>query len=265
MDRFVSNINSVSFFNIESDKKREEGPFFDFFNANFYNGLLNNKSILQYRQNSTPFNGEFVFVPKKIKKVQRFNTKTLVILDAPFVYDDFYVNILDWYSNLLSVCLDKDIYFYDINTTRKWNVKSTDSTKTSVLFSLEGKDVVYGDKEGSISKSSLISEKIESLTTLNDDYLVSSCWDNETCIYIGTKHGSMLSIDFRQKRKNHILRSNIPCSVCKLKKSPFNENLIASGFNDNSIKIWDRRNLQEPFLVIDDHTSAVKALSWKRD
>lgn len=88
--------------------------------------------------------------------------------------------------------------------------------------------------------------------------IFSSCWRNETTIYSGNRNGYIHVYDRRSKRTDANLAHD--AGVCGLKWN-LDRTLLASGSNDDTVKIWDPRDMKKPTRTI-KRNAAIKALSW---
>lgn len=83
---------------------------------------------------------------------------------------------------------------------------------------------------------------------------------NESMLVTGSRDGLINFHDVRIKRS--LVRSSTASKseICTLTWNT-ELSLLASGGNDDTIRIWDRRK-EEPLWVFTEHSAAVKALSW---
>lgn len=65
------------------------------------------------------FNFEEENLPIKSQKSRKINKVPIKVLDAPALYDDFYLNLVDWSStNLLSVGLSNSVYIWNAGNSK---------------------------------------------------------------------------------------------------------------------------------------------------
>lgn len=58
-------------------------------------------------------------LPVKSQKTRKINKVPVKVLDAPALYDDFYLNLVDWSStNLLSVGLSNSVYIWNASNSK---------------------------------------------------------------------------------------------------------------------------------------------------
>lgn len=59
------------------------------------------------------------YIPTKVQKARKINKVPIKVLDAPALYDDFYLNLVDWSSrNLLSVGLSNSVYIWNAGNSK---------------------------------------------------------------------------------------------------------------------------------------------------
>lgn len=65
------------------------------------------------------FNFQDDYIPAKVQKTRKINKVPIKVLDAPALYDDFYLNLVDWSSkNLLSVGLSNSVYIWNAGNSK---------------------------------------------------------------------------------------------------------------------------------------------------
>ena len=76
------------------------------------------------------------------------------VLDAPFLQDDYYLNLLDWsVENLIAVGLDKEVYSWSAsnNKVNKLAEMREDDMVCSVAWSQKGSHLAVGNGQGEIN------------------------------------------------------------------------------------------------------------------
>ncbi|KAI8076569.1 WD40-repeat-containing domain protein [Gilbertella persicaria] len=183
------------------------------------------------------------------------------ILDAPYIADDYYLNVLDWSkTNVVAVALDKAVYLWNANngTIQALNYNDED-TVASVSWSGDGSYLCVGtttgdtqiwDVQANTKLRSMRGQKGRIGVVAWDKHMVSS----------GAGDGSIFNHDVRIK--SHVVRKllNHEDEVCGLKWR-WDGQLLASGGNDNAVNIWDART-STPKHTRRKHLGAVKALAW---
>ncbi len=109
IDRFIPTLNSMS-----SLPKSTENSFF---------GNILQKNLCIQNQTSNNPNSPPIKMPKQKKIQKRYISKNpFKVLDAPFLQDDYYLNVVDWCkNNTLAVGLANCIYTwnYQSNSVQK--------------------------------------------------------------------------------------------------------------------------------------------------
>lgn len=193
-------------------------------------------------------------VAERSKRIssRHIETSPFRILDAPGLVDDFYLNLLDWTANRISIALGDTLYSYNIDNKE---VNEIYTTKSEYISSIKGKDnlVYIGDSSGNICIFDLISSKyrIDQLHSTR----ISSIGLSDRLISSGSKSGLIINQDLRTGLKME-LRGHTN-EVCGLK---WNKEYLASGSNDNTVRIWKSGSLVP--RILRGHESAIKALDW---
>ncbi|KAI6680788.1 hypothetical protein NL676_034669 [Syzygium grande] len=156
------------------------------------------------------------------------------MLDAPYILDDYYLNLLDWgANNMVAIALLQSVYL--------WNASNGSATEL----------VTFNDEEGPVTS-------------------VSWAPDGQN-IAIGLQNSHVQLWDFSAQRQLRTFRGGHRLRVCSL---AWNNHILttggkqlASGGKDNLLYLWDRSrsslNSGTQWLHrIEDHTAAVKALAW---
>lgn len=214
----------------------------------------------------TPFHMEEEILEKKptIKEISKKPYKTL---DAPYLEDDFYLNLLDWSSkNILSVILGNSVFLYnhDNSQVNKLVSKQAPHYPTSAAFDPSGLNLAIGTVGGNLEiydinkpETCLFSQK----THFNR--ITSLCWNKHpSIIATGSKDHLIRIMDLRMDSYNMIVKSfsEHKQEVCSLKWSNDGQ-YLASGGNDNKVFIFSlKKDVSE--LKYEGHTAAVKALAW---
>ncbi|KAG4920332.1 hypothetical protein JHK82_049287 [Glycine max] len=198
--------------------------------------------------------------PRKVLKTPHKASK--IVLDAPSLQDDFYLNLVDWSTqNVLAVGLGTCVYL--------WSASNSKVTKLCDLGPYDGVCSVQWTREGSF---------ISIGTNLGQVQV----WDGTQCKKVRTMGGhqtrtGVLAWNSRilasGSRDRNILQHDmrIPgdfvsklvghkSEVCGLKWSS-DDRELASGGNDNQLLVWNQHS-QQPVLRLTEHTAAVKAIAW---
>ncbi|CEP08699.1 hypothetical protein [Parasitella parasitica] len=183
------------------------------------------------------------------------------ILDAPYMDDDYYLNVLDWSkSNVVAVGLGKAVYLWnaDNGTIQALNYNYDDQV-ASVNWSGDGTYLAVGTSSGDSQIWDVQSNtKLRSMTGQNCRIGVLS-WDKHL-VSSGGRDGSIFHHDVRMAK--HTVRQlyGHADEVCGLRWR-WDGQSLASGGNDNTVNIWDARST-EPAHQKRQHTGAIKALAW---
>lgn len=185
------------------------------------------------------------------------------VLDAPNLLDDFYLNILDWGSNdILSIALSNSVFLWiGKNQTATCLTNYPESVYVSSL-QFQDNLLAIGDCTGKLDFWDVTVDKlVKSIKIENDVRLPSICWNSSKrlSLAVGSRSGKIHHLDIRTPRRISVTNIHTQ-EVCGLKWSPDGETL-ASGGNDNIVKVWDAKNslTKHTFTA---HTAAVKALAW---
>ncbi|KAF7682973.1 Cell division cycle protein 20 like protein [Astathelohania contejeani] len=202
------------------------------------------------------------------------------ILDAPGVLDDYYLNILDWNQSpnhdCLAIALDSSVYLYT-PATKSVHELSTVHGKYICSVSFKEEKLAVGISDGKMELYDITRIAPLGMRQIDDTRVTTVSW-NGNVISAGTRSGRIINIDIRMKEKIGVFIASGMSSrtdedgivskfhsahtdeVCGLKWSPDGK-YLASGGNDNLVKIWQLGNTS-PRCILEGHQSAVKALAW---
>lgn len=220
--------------------------------------LFNGKS-----KRSSSFTNSYLFsiptMTERSKRVEQriIETTPYKILDAPGLIDDYYLNLLDWTGNRISIALGDTCYSYNVETKEVIEIFKSAQDSTYIT-SLKGKDnsLAIGDSTGAIRVYNFECGRMVDKRKYHNGRVASLCF-NERVMTSGDKTGKICNLDARTN-------SVIPLEghtqeVCGLKWS-LNSEYLASGSNDNTVRIW---RLGSPISrQLKGHESAVKAIDW---
>lgn len=197
---------------------------------------------------------------QKYRKINKIPTK---VLDAPALYDDFYLNLVDWSSNnLLAVGLSDSVYI--------WNAANSKVVKL----------VQLGDNDLITSNSSSPSSNVLAVGTHSGEVQLWDCqkmmkiltcrghsgrigaitWNSNNVLASGSRDKNILIRDIRTSHEYISKMSGHKQEICGLKWS-FDGQQLASGGNDNRLNLWSLRSTF-PTATFLKHSAAVKALAW---
>ena len=88
-------------------------------------------------------------------------------------------------------------------------------------------------------------------------------WNSQNMLSTASKDRSILNRDLRMKEQYVSSIVAHKEEVCGIKWS-FDDRLLASGGNDNRLKVWDIRSQRtsQPLFKFSSHKAAVKAIAW---
>ncbi len=208
------------------------------------------------------------------------------ILDAPQLIDDYYLNLLDWGNqNILSVCLGDSVYLWNASTGHTSLLTKSENNENicSVNFMNNGSCLAVGLNNGYTELWDI--ERSTKIRNLNGhESRVSALAWNNYILSTGSKDSLIMNHDVRIKEHIiHKFHQGHTKEVCSIKWDLEN-NMLASGGNDNLVCIWDVKsksshstnsiwNLIEhsnelsctpitPMYILNQHEAAVKALAW---
>lgn len=202
--------------------------------------------------------------PKKPpRKISRIPFK---ILEAPHIQDDFYLNLVDWSSqNVLAVGLGSSVYLWNAVTSQVKKLCEVTSdlfnnTVTSVCWTRGGSQLAVGTTRGIVSLWDITKGKLIKEITGHKSRVGAIAWNNSV-LYSGSRDRAILQRDTRVGYlPSQTKLAGHKQEVCGLKWSTENQ-MLASGGNDNKLLIWDSRSTI-PLARFTEHCAAVKAISW---
>jgi len=235
--------------------------------------------------------------PITIKDIHRnIPNKPERVLDAPNIGDEFYSELLDWsINNKIAIALDSVVYVWNANNgnintignkeetgnicSLKWSNDGnylgigTNTGETQIWDTNENKKLrtlKFNDNNSAkidlTSRSPMSIKKLKSNNLYNKtetSYLKNhvGCisWNNSV-LTSAFNNGVLFHNDVRIK--NSLIRSikAHDSIICGLKWRSDGE-YLASGSNDNTIKLWDLKS-SKPYMVKTEHNAAVKAIAW---
>lgn len=193
-----------------------------------------------------------------------------LILDAPDLLDDYYLNLLDWSSSGLAVALGDSVYSWQPETRSHMTIARLLSPNyvTSVAWAGDSKFLAVGTSDAEVQVWD--AELAKPVRTMGGHSgRVSSCSWNGPVLTSGGRDGVVVHNDVRMPASRvAALRGAHAGEVCGLKWSP-SGGLLATGANDNNLCVWDDRCLgrggcawPRPLFRFEQHRAAVKALAW---
>ena len=210
-----------------------------------------------------------------------FRKRPVDILDAPDLYDDYYVNVLSWSSrNVIGVALGESVYTMDAASKRVHELDQLDDPVTAVSWAPAGAHVAVGDMTANLYVYDVETGGIVRDLGGHTARIGSLAWNPMTrCLTSGNRVGDIIEYDLRSPaRSNGVVATRVldahTQEVCGLKWS--HDGLtLASGGNENALCLWDARrsgascrapsrgvSVDAPRAVVRRHAAAVKAIAW---
>ncbi|ORX99250.1 WD40 repeat-like protein [Basidiobolus meristosporus CBS 931.73] len=191
----------------------------------------------------------------------RIHPKPYRVLDTPDLKNDFYLSLIDWSSqNVLCIGLGASLFLwngYNGKTTKLCEL-SQDSI-SSVAWDQKGTHLALGTDNGLVQIWDVERRNIVRCMTGHRARTGAMSWCNHS-LATGSKDRSILLRDPRSQKSYYSILSGHTQEVCGLKWNA-DEELLASGGNDNSVRIWDASE-NYALHVFEQHVGAVKALDW---
>ena len=193
---------------------------------------------------------------------RRINTVPERVLDAPGLIDDYYLNLLDWSSsNCVAIALERSVYVWNAETGTVNSLLECDDSSyiASLKWAPDGTHIGVGLSDGTMAiYDSETGQKMRSL--LGHQARVSALsWSNHL-MTSGARNGYIYNSDVRIQHHHVSSFTSHAGEICGLSWKQDGTQL-ASGGNDNLVKIFDARS-QLPKFTKSNHSAAVKALAW---
>ncbi|KAK5817645.1 cell division cycle 20.2, cofactor of APC complex-like [Gossypium arboreum] len=190
----------------------------------------------------------------------------MIVLDAPGLLDDYYVNIMSWgKNNVLAVGLGPTLYLWnsvDQRIHKLFHVREEDNWPTSITWSEEARTLAVGYTCSNLQLWDAESSKLIRSLQGHSERITSTAW-NGHILTSGSRDKSIINHDIRAR--NHLASCIKKHSdeVCGLKWSNEGDRL-ASGGSEKQLYIWEASKMSSSkFLhLFTDHYAAVKALAW---
>jgi len=222
---------------------------------------------------------------KLIRKISKTPYK---VLDAPALWDDFYLNLVDWSSqNVIAVGLGSVVYLWSASTSRVSklvDLENDGGPVCSVAWSTDGSHLAVGTNSGTVQVWDVRSSSKLRTMQGHKSRAGAAAWKGSKGEYssdpnlfvTGSRDRSILFRDVRIDRDYVTALCSHRQEVCGLQWSP-DEMQLASGGNDNNLLVWDSRFgfgsqtesgitnsliVSKPLLVLEEHEAAVKAIGW---
>ncbi|KDO57689.1 hypothetical protein CISIN_1g019847mg [Citrus sinensis] len=191
------------------------------------------------------------------------------ILDAPYLMEDYYSKVIDWgRNNVLAVALGPVLFLWkweNGKVKKLLQVPGEDDYPTSVSWSHDAKTLAVGYMDSKLQLWDAETSKLVRNLEGHHRRVATSSWNhwNGHILTSGSKDKSIINHDVRVSNNVTSCIKAHSGEVCGLKWS--NEgNLLASGGDDNVVRIWERSKMSSSKSLhrFTDHCGGVKALAW---
>ena len=194
----------------------------------------------------------------QVRKIPKVPFK---VLDAPFLQDDFYLNVVDWSpSNALAVGLGNAVYMWGFHTNTVEKVSQFDEYNmvTGVCWDKLSDTLAIGALNGNVQIWDI--QKMKCVQTYEDHYeRVGALSLYNSQLLTGSRDRTIQLRDIKAKQKPIMSYLNHKQEICGLKWSPDGQ-YFASGGNDNKLFVYSPKTLYP--LMKKNHKAAVKAIAW---
>ena len=183
------------------------------------------------------------------------------IFEAPDIVDNFYSSVTDVSQNntLVLALNNKAFAKRDATVEEIDDAMQSDSPLTMVHCQKQSDYVLLAREDGAFSCVDQAHHKAIFTNKLPSGYFETAVSNEPHTVYWSTSKGHILQTDVRSL-DTQIVGSHHG-HACGLSLHANNQ-AIASGGNDNAIKIWDLRRPQPALHEIHIHEAAVRALAW---
>lgn len=207
------------------------------------------------------------------ERIQNFPSNPFKILDARGILNDFYLNHIDWSSDgIISIILDDSLVFYNtktksvkeiLNLKQKNEIFGSDATFSSVKFNKKNSVdnlLGVGQSDGIVNIVDMETYRSAHQFKNSENAKVNVMDWNENILSVGLESGEIVNYDVRDWEKISQCKKHAE-QICSLKYSN-DGRYLASGGNDDIVKISNESNFGRTTLEFKGHQSAVKAMSW---
>lgn len=189
---------------------------------------------------------------------------TFAELDAPSAQDDFYCNYIDWGNSLLSVGLGDEIYLWNGNTKDTTQLDhvtyaNTSITRNAVHQAHFSDRLIAGTSQGCVEYYDMIANKhINTFQVSYSNILTIQSYQPHV-FAVGSRSGNLILIDDRVPTNIFDLGNISNVSICGLAT---NKHLIAAGYGNDTVEIWDPSFTRRPITIFRGHQASVKAIQF---
>ncbi|CAO1616055.1 unnamed protein product [Sympodiomycopsis kandeliae] len=208
---------------------------------------------------------------------RKIPTEAEKVLDAPGMIDDFYYHLIDWSAtNLVAVALESVVHVWNGDTGEVTTLCDLEEEPervggggivSSVRWDCDGSYLSIGTDRGFVQLWDVGSgQRVRTLKPSAEGGADNACanvsaWAPDGTFSVGYASGLIREHDVRER--NSILRDLERAHVGHVSGLEWRADsaLLASGGNDNVVKVWDRRTAV-PKMRKENHQASVKAMSW---
>ncbi|CEG40978.1 cell division cycle 20 homolog [Plasmopara halstedii] len=199
-----------------------------------------------------------------------------MILDAPNLRNDFYLNLMDWSSNgLLAIALDQKVHLYTFQTGDIETLDICTNSNDYVTSVQWAQEVPSDNKTCLLAIGTFFSEvqlwNVTTLTKLQSiqfqcQRISSLAWNQHHLLASGCQNASIQFTDFRCAQS---LVQQVHCNpgeICGLKWSQDGD-ILASGSHNHELCLYDHKMIRSnefslPIMRNQEHQGPIRALAW---
>lgn len=243
---------------LPSPKFKKLGPKY---NTDLYESIINQKNPDQVFIKSSPIKS--IASPSLLSK-QGFLTESkvhpIITFNIPSISSDFYVHPIDWSKkNQICVSMDNVVYFFSSNCKNPKQIITNIELASSCGYSVDGDSVIIGTRYGILYNVDTKTFQIDSVLGVSDN-TISVIKNTGNNTLVGDHDGLVLRFDQRCPSHMDAITAH-ESEVCNIAVNP-NGIHFATGSNENTVKIWDLRNLCQPYSCYYEHSAAVRAIAF---
>lgn len=199
------------------------------------------------------------------------------VLDAPGMIDDFYYHLIDWSStNLVAVALQGVVHVWNGDTGEVDTLCDLEiepervgggGMVSSVRWDTDGNYLAIGTDRGFVQLWDVSTNQRVRTLKLSTEGGADNCsvnisaWAADGTYSTGFSSGLIREHDVRQR--DSIIRDLEKAHVGHVSGLQWRADsaLLASGGNDNVVKVWDRRSTV-PKMRKENHQASIKGIDW---
>lgn len=208
---------------------------------------------------------------------RKISTDPEKVLDAPGMIDDFYYHLIDWSSNnLVAVALQSVVHVWngdtgDVDTLCDLETEPErvggGGIVSSVRWDCDGAYLAVGTDRGFVQLWDVAAgQRVRTLKPsaeggAENSSVNVSAWAADGTFSSGFSSGLIREHDVRER--DSVIRDLAGVHISHVSGLEWRADsaLLASGGNDNVVKVWDRRT-NVPKMRKENHQASVKAISW---